>query len=53
MKIRENTDTENNFLCKLTKQLSPTTQQISLINISKTVDTSHKMVTPQPPTNHP
>jgi len=35
MKIRENTDTENNFLCKLTNQLSPTTQQISLININK------------------
>jgi len=52
MKIRENTDTENNFLCNVTKGLSPTTQQISLINISKTVDTNHTMVTPQP-TNQP
>jgi len=40
MKIRENTDTENNFLCNLTKGLSPTTQQVNLINISQKVDTS-------------
>ena len=53
MKIRENTDTENTFLCKLTKQLFPTTQQISLINISKTVETSQKMAHHNQPTTTP
>ena len=42
MKTRENTDKEINFLCKLAKKPFHTTQQISLINISKTVDTCQK-----------